>query len=99
MATGCPACLSLASGQVLSWNTGMLTHHSCSCVQIPAVGDLPDRHPVPTARELFATLTDDDQDRIYGAERAAALRDGAPFDFAHESHGLVVPTPQGATTT
>jgi hypothetical protein len=98
MATGCPACISLADGRVLSWNSSMLTHHSCSCVQIPAVGDLPNTYPAPTGRELFNTLTERQQDSIYGAERAAAVRDGAPIDFAHETDdGLVVPKPQGVS--
>jgi hypothetical protein len=95
-ATGCPACISLADGTVLSWNTTMLDHPRCSCVQIPAVGDLPDRYPVPTGRQLFDQLSIEQQDRIYGIERAAAVRAGAALDFADESHGHIVPAAQGS---
>ncbi len=96
-AGSCPACTSLAVADILSWNTPMVTHPSCTCVQVPTVADLPGAEQVtpPTGRELFDLLSTAEQDRIYGATRAANVRAGAPLDFAHQDHGHTVPTPQG----
>jgi hypothetical protein len=97
-AGACPACTSLARGEVLSWSTPMAEHPACRCVQIPVVRDLPDRHPVPRSRELFDALDPHRQDVLYGADRAERVRGGAPIAFVHEHGGFVVPEPQGVSS-
>jgi hypothetical protein len=92
----CPACTSLANGAVLAWSTPMVEHPSCSCVQVPTIGHLPDRHPLPNSRDLFDQLSAAQQDTIFGHARAEIIRGGGDIDFAHVDHGLVVPTPAGA---
>lgn len=76
----CSRCTILA-GKFFRWNQGFLRHPRCNCVHVAttakstaaakAEGLIDDPY------EAFNMLTEAEQDRIYGAANAAAIRDGS----------------------
>lgn len=76
----CSRCVILA-GKFFRWNQGFLRHPRCNCVHVAtaakstaaakAEGLIDDPY------EAFRSLSEAEQDRIYGAANAAAIRDGS----------------------
>lgn len=76
----CSRCTILA-GKFFRWNQGFLRHPRCNCVHVAttakstaaaqAEGLISDPY------EAFNALSREEQDRIYGAANAAAIRDGS----------------------
>jgi len=71
----CDRCAILAGKRYL-WNQGFQRHPNCDCIHIPAseslAGDLS-----TDPYEYFRSLSERDQDRIFGKYQAQAIRDGA----------------------
>lgn len=76
----CPRC-SIQAGRWFRWNAGFLRHPRCSCVHVASrAGSLQgalDEGLVKDPYEAFKSLPAAEQDRIYGASNAQAIRDGA----------------------
>lgn len=72
---GCGACLAMATGAVLPASQAFLDHPHCRCTIEPVVSGAPliDR---PTGEDYFNGLTDLEQDRLFGHEKAALIRSG-----------------------
>ncbi|MDY0828580.1 hypothetical protein SK224_05505 [Microbacterium sp. BG28] len=71
----CKRCIILA-GRWYAWNEGFQRHPLCDCRHIPAAEDRKgDWRTDPYA--LFKRMSVAEQDRIFGAESAQAIRDGA----------------------
>lgn len=71
----CDRCAILA-GAFYRWNAGFARHPHCDCIHIPTVEDAAD-DLTTDPDEYFASLAEDDQDRIFTKSGAEALRDGA----------------------
>lgn len=71
----CSRCLILA-GRWYRWNEGFLRHPRCDCRHIPAAEDRAgDLRTDP--RAAFEAMDAGEQDRVFGADGAQAIRDGA----------------------
>lgn len=80
MAVGrtCARCLILA-GRRYQWNTGFLRHKKCDCIHIPTAEDAPgDLRTNP--RLAFDAMGRNEQDRVFTAAGAQAIRDGADMN-------------------
>lgn len=70
----CKFCIVLA-GKFFRWNQGFQRHANCDCRHIPSneavAGDL-----TVDPYAYFRTLSESDQDRMFGKNDAAAIRDG-----------------------
>lgn len=51
-------------------------HPGCECSPQPIVRGVPNRFPLPTAAQLFASKTKEQQDEAIGQEAADLIRDG-----------------------
>jgi hypothetical protein len=71
----CPRCVILA-GKKYRWNTGFLRHPRCDCRHIPAPDDAADDLRTDPAA-YFKSLSRFEQDRVFTATGAQALREGA----------------------
>lgn len=71
----CARCLILA-GRSYGWNRGFLRHPKCDCIHIPAdestAGDL-----TTSPKAAFTAMDRAEQDRVFGAAGAEAIREGA----------------------
>lgn len=71
----CSRCIVLA-GRWYRWNAGFKRHPKCDCVGIPAAenvsGDL-----LTDPKKVFASMGAAEQDKVFTAAGAAAIRDGA----------------------
>lgn len=79
----CKDCVVLA-GNFYRWNAGFLRHPNCDCVHVPskkaqAEGMLADPY------EYFNGLTVEEQDKLFGAGGAQAIRDGADIYQVYNS--------------
>lgn len=76
----CDRCAILA-GRVYRWNDGFLRHPHCDCVHVPAtarqLAGAKAEGLVQDPYEYFQSLSELEQDRIFGRGNAQALRDGA----------------------
>ncbi|MGE4424988.1 MAG: ADP-ribosyltransferase [Solirubrobacteraceae bacterium] len=74
--TACAACLALADGRVHT-DRRMLRHTRCRCIPVPVTAT---SAPLPTGRELFDAMSEEEQDQAFGGRggrvAAQALRDG-----------------------
>ncbi|MGY1773513.1 VG15 protein [Blastococcus sp. SYSU D00813] len=71
----CDRCILLA-GRFYLWSDGFERHEGCDCRHIPADEDhADDLRTSPDA--YFRSLTEDEQNRAFGKNRAQAIRDGA----------------------
>lgn len=73
----CKRCVVLA-GRLYRWSDGFKRHPRCDCDMLPRTrsefrGQNLDNHP----RALFDRMTEEQQDRQFGAADATAIRDGA----------------------
>lgn len=74
-AGACRDCVILA-GKRYRWNQGFLRHPNCNCRHIPATEALAgDMTTDPYA--YFQSLSEAEQDRVFGKVQAQAIRDGA----------------------
>ena len=76
----CDRCVLLA-GRFYRWNNGFLRHPNCDCVHVPSTKQAVDAAGVeglvldPDA--YFDSLSEAEQDRVFGRANAAAIREGA----------------------
>ena len=76
----CGRCAILA-GRVYAWSDGFQRHPRCDCVHEPLV----EGQPIPRVLSpgaYFESLTTEEQDRLFGKDTAAAIRDGTPMNEA-----------------
>lgn len=106
----CPACIAMHGSMHRITTPGPLGHPNCRCARVPVTRswadlgfDIPEPEPtITTGEEWFAGLDRDQQTRIMGPARLAALDAGTPFaDLATVRHSRgwrdsIVPTPVGA---
>lgn len=71
----CSRCLLLA-GKFYRWNEGFLRHPMCDCRHLPCVVAASDTLVV-NPQKYFDSLTDREQDELFGRANATAIRDGA----------------------
>ncbi|MFJ2174339.1 hypothetical protein ACIOHE_15675 [Streptomyces sp. NPDC087851] len=74
----CARCIVLA-GKEFGWNKGFQRHPKCDCVHMPATLIARSRHAggAFSPKAYFADLSRAEQDRIFTAAGARAIRDGA----------------------
>lgn len=76
----CGACLAAATGAVRADDDVPEAHDACRCVAEPVVRGVRERVRRPTGEEIFAAKTASEQNTLFGAEKAALIRDGqVPF--------------------
>ena len=75
---GCSRCAILA-GRFYRYNNGFRRHPRCKCIHVPAKGAQAARSEglISDPREYFDSLSREEQDRIFTADGAQAIRDGA----------------------
>lgn len=89
-APSCGRCAVLA-GAWYRWNAGFKRHPGCDCVHVPvgdkdaALKDSPDLKANP--REYFDSLSEREQNRLFGAAESDALRKGADVSRAINTRG------------
>lgn len=96
----CARCAVLA-GRFYRWNDGFLRHPRCDCVHRPAHESSLDAARseglVQDPYEYFKSLSPADQDRVFTASGAQAIRDGADINrVVNARRGM---TPNGMFTT
>lgn len=74
VAPSCDRCIVLA-GRFYRWNEGFRRHDACDCVHQPAADAADDLATDPQA--YFRSLTEAEQNRVFGTANAQAIRDGA----------------------
>lgn len=76
----CPDCIVLA-GRFYPWNKGFQRHPKCDCVHVPTTAKdfagAVERGLLHDPYELFHSMSEEEQDRIFGFGNAQAIRDGA----------------------
>lgn len=77
--TPCGACLAM-SGGVSDTRRRIEVHGHCRCTAEPVYRDREEQAPRPSGRELFEQMSASQQERLYGAEVAAAIRRGMPLE-------------------
>lgn len=93
----CSRCVVLA-GKFYATNAGFQRHPLCDCVHIPARESL--RDAVTSPRAYFDSLDAAEQDRVFTAAGARAIRDGAdPSQVVNARRGANGLTPAGARIT
>lgn len=81
--TSCPDCVILA-GRFYRWNKGFLRHPSDDCVHVPTT-EAAASGAVVDPYAHFNAMTAAEQDEFWGAENAAAIRDGADIYQVYNS--------------
>jgi len=74
-APSCSRCIVLL-GEVSSWRTAFKRHPRCDCIQVP-VGSREDVEEVTNPMAYFNSLSRAEQDKVFTAAGAQAIRDGA----------------------
>lgn len=72
----CGACLGAAS-RSFDAHVHFPVHPGCACVTTPIVRGVPDLFPVPTGAQLFAAMSEREQNEALGPEAAELVRAGA----------------------
>lgn len=72
---GCLACLGAATGAIQADSELLETHPGCQCSKEPVVADVEERIPRPTGADIFAAMSDSEQDSRFGL-KAALIRTG-----------------------
>lgn len=70
----CPDCVILA-GKWYRWNEGFQRHPGCDCRHVPARESMDELRTNPY--DYFNSLSQSEQDKLFGADDAQAIRDGA----------------------
>lgn len=94
----CKDC-SILAGKFYRWNAGFKRHKRCDCVHVPAKGSdaATSEGLIHDPYEYFQSLSDAQQDKVYGQSNAQAVRDGADiFQVVNVNRGL---KPGGLVTT
>ncbi|WDF34553.1 hypothetical protein PTW37_06545 [Arthrobacter agilis] len=83
----CARC-SILAGKFYRWNAGFKRHPGCDCIHIPSresvAGDV-----TTDPYSYFESLSESDQDRIYGKGSAQAVRDGGDiFQVVNAERGV-----------
>lgn len=77
---GCSRC-SILAGKFYRWNDGFLRHPRCNCKHVAAnVASQAEAYAnglIDDPNESFKSLSESEQDRIYGKDGARAIREGA----------------------
>lgn len=97
---GCSRCAILA-GRYYKYNSGFRRHPRCKCIHVPARGAnaLRSEGLVSDPREYFDSLSEDEQNRIFTADGARAIRDGADMSqVVNARRGMYVAGGQARTT-
>jgi hypothetical protein len=71
----CSRCVILA-GKWFRWNQGFQRHPRCDCRHIPASENISD-DLTTSPIDYFRSLSNQEQDRVFGSAGAQAVRDGA----------------------
>lgn len=76
-APSCGSCVILA-GKFYRWNAGFKRHNKCDCIHVPAKGSeaLRGEGLIDDPYAYFNGLAESEQNRIFGAGKAQAIRDG-----------------------
>lgn len=91
----CSRCAILA-GRIYKWDANFLRHPSCDCYAIP-VAENTSHDPATNVHDLFDSLSPAEQDRIFTAAGAEAIRNGAdPTQVVNARRGMA--TPNALTT-
>ena len=77
-APSCSRCVVLA-GKWFAWNKGFDRHPRCDCTHIPTSESLADDFRTDPG-EYFASLSERQQDKVFGRSNARAIRDGADLN-------------------
>lgn len=78
-----PSCMrcTILAGRFYRWNTGFLRHPRCDCVHVPtgvkSTQGARDEGLIDDPYEYFRSLSEVEQDKIFGQYDAQAVRDGA----------------------
>lgn len=74
----CSRCVILA-GKWFRWNEGFLRHPNCYCIHVPAVNSKAAvaEGYIADPYEYFHSLSEREQERVFGRSEARAIRDGA----------------------
>ena len=88
----CKDCIILA-GKFFRWNTGFQRHPGCDCVHVPtqvtSTAEAYANGLMDDPYELFGRLSDEEQEKLFGAANARAIRDGADiFQVVNSKRGL-----------
>lgn len=88
----CARCIILA-GREYGWNKGFQRHPRCDCIHLPTtlVARNQNRRGFIDPNDYFSGLSRAEQDRVFGAAGARAIRDGADM-------GQIVNARRGMTT-
>lgn len=80
-ANPCGACLALATNDTHDPLRPLPTHDHCRCVTEPVIRHVPDNVRRPTGRQLFDSMSREQQDALFhgrgGAQKAELIRSGA----------------------
>jgi hypothetical protein len=73
----CGRCVILA-GKFYRWNAGFLRHPKCDCIHVPSKGAdaLKSEGLIDDPYEYFNSLSEHDQNKVFGKGKAQAIRDG-----------------------
>jgi hypothetical protein len=79
-ANACGACLGAATGAIHESAIPLRVHGFCRCIKEAVVAGVDERHPRPTARETWASMTKREQNALFagrgGADKAELIRSG-----------------------
>jgi hypothetical protein len=89
----CGACLSLMSGEVEHSRAELHVHPECRCIGEPVVKAVRERIRRPTGREVFESMTAEQQNAAVGEKKAELIRSGdASFgDLVKHEHQATGP--------
>lgn len=94
----CSRC-SVLAGKFYRWNAGFLRHPGCDCVHVPSKGAdaATSEGLIHDPYEYFSSLSEAEQDKVYTAAGAQAIRDGGDlFQVVNSRRGM---KPGGLVTT
>lgn len=94
----CSRC-SVLAGKFYRWNAGFLRHPGCDCVHVPSKGAdaATSEGLIHDPYEYFQSLSEAEQDKVYTAAGAQAIRDGGDiFQVVNSRRGM---KPGGLVTT
>ena len=93
----CSRCVVLA-GVTYRWNDGFKRHPMCQCVHIPKIENVPG-DPTTDPAAYFRSLSEADQDRVFGQAGAQALREGADIGQVVNARSGMYTTADGRSVT
>lgn len=94
----CSRC-SVLAGKYYKWNAGFLRHPGCDCIHVPSKGAdaATSEGLIHDPYEYFSSLSEIEQNKVYTASGAQAIRDGGDlFQVVNSRRGM---KPGGLVTT